>query len=225
MSSEQNGGEQTLPAVSNSEQLSEVNITNIPNSIDSARRLALSTPTPKRYIELKNEFPYVKSNYVADLFWKLFPNHKVKITNCETFDKYWFLVDVEIEVTMPNGDVNVQCGTGGSRIQISKKAKDNFLDNGTPITPFDYVEVGNARKAALTLAIKNAQEKFGIGHDALNKIVLSDEEVEQINNHFKGLLEQIVDPRQKSKINSSWSGAKSLAEKFRIIEHLKEITE
>lgn len=225
MSSEQNGGEQALPAVSNSELSSEANIIQVPHSIDSARRVALSIPTPKRYIELKNEFPYVKSNYVADIFWKLFPNHKVRITHSETFDKYWFLVDVEIEVTMSNGDVNVQCGTGGSRIQISKKAKEAFLEDGTPITPFDYVEVGNARKAALTLAIKNAQEKFGIGHDALNKIVLSDEEVEQINTHFKSLLEQVVDPRQKSKINSSWSGAKSLAEKFRIIEHLKEITE
>jgi len=228
MSSNEHNGESNLPVVPDSTQIEqqiETNSAFIPASIASARNMSLQTPTPSRYIELKNEYPYVKSNYVADLFWKLYPNHRVKITNSEVFQQYWFIIDVEIEVEMPNGDRNVQCGTGGSRIQISKKAKEEFLETGKVISPFDYIEVGNARKAALTLAIKNAQEKFGIGHDALDKIILTDEEVAEISKAFNEMIALVADPRQQSKIKARWAEAKSIASKFRILEHLKELTQ
>jgi len=196
---------------------------NLATLVAKQRQSVLDVKTPPAYISLKDGMPYLPNRYVDDVFNKFYPIHTIEIMNEGVFKDYYVWFDVKITVPLPNGQSINKIGSGAARIQVSKSAREDFVENGKFISPFDYVDYGNARKSALTNAIKNAQERFGVGADVNDRIILSDEEIKLINDKYDELFESIIDPRTKNKVRERWLNAKKPSEKLKVIEQLKEI--
>lgn len=210
-----------VPSNSFAESLSIMS--DLSNIAQTKRNNLHKKKTPPEYIKMKEGFPYLESTYVDDEFNKEFPNHQINIVNSGIFQNYYVYFDVEIIVFLSEKHFIKKVGTGSARVQIKTAAKKAHEDSGRVITPFDYVDFGNSRKAALTLAIKNAQERFGIGADITGRVVLSVEDLEKIKETYTELMSQISDPRDRNRIKEKWIDAKNPNEKLRILEQIKEI--
>lgn len=190
----------------------------------TAKQRILATPTNTAYVKIKENFPYLESNYVDSSFTDIFPHYEVEILSSGVFQNYYVFFDVRVKAYITEDKYLQRVGTGSARIQVKTSAKEEFLKNGGTISPFDYVDFGNSRKSALTLAIKNAQERFGIGADITNRIILSKEETDRIREEFDRLLLLLDDPRDKNRYKEKWNSAKTPNDKLKILQTLNEIT-
>lgn len=178
--------------------------------------------TPSSYIRIKDKFPYLPSKYVDDTFKKWFPVYSKKVVDRKE-DDYWITYTVEITVFFPHGVTMTEIGTGGARKQVTTDAKKRVTEGRGNITPFDYVDNGNASKAALTLAIKNAQERFGIGADITERIIMSPEEIEETNKALADGIETITNPRDKIKWKEKLAQCDTPGKKLALLEELREL--
>lgn len=178
--------------------------------------------TPQTYVRMKDKFPYLPSKYVDFMFNKYFPVSSVKMIDRRE-DEYWITYTVELTVFLPGGMTITKTGTGASRKQVTREAKSAAERGERTITPFDYVDNGNASKAALTLAIKNAQERFGIGADITDRIILSEEEIQELNETITEAMKVITNPREQIKWNERLNECKSPSEKIRLLDDLREV--
>lgn len=210
-----------LPVITNQ----EIEETKTKGSLALARLFrdkTMAIKTPSRYIKLKDKFPYIPSNYEDDLFNKIYPIHTIKVINITT-DDYYVLYTVEITVVLPDNTTITKNGVGGSRLQVTREAKDKVISGKGNITPFDYVDKTNNFKAAYTLALKNCYERFGIGADVCDRIILSSEEINQLNTLINTIIDKyIINPRDKSTWKSKQDEAKSIKDKLELLQDLKE---
>lgn len=164
-------------------------------------------PTPARYIKMKDKFPYLPSKYVDDIFKKWFPISNQDVLSREDKDG-WIHYTVKVTVAFPNGIVIGQVGAGAARKQLKTSARIKIEGdpNAKPpippdpdykITIYDYVDNGNTEKAALTLAIKNAQERFGVGADITERLILSEEEIKETAELIEQTMLKITNPRER----------------------------
>lgn len=180
-------------------------------------------PTPQEYIKFKDKFAYLESKYVDDTFQKVFPVNSEQILY-RNEDSYWIIYTVRITVVLPGGINISKVGSGGSRKQVSRPAKELFEKEGKPITPFDYVDVANNDKAALTLAKKNCQERFGIGADITDRIILSKEDLDSLNSAIDTIITKyIINPVAQSKSKSQRGSCKTVSDKLKFLASLREL--
>jgi len=177
--------------------------------------------TPSSYVSLKDKYPYVHSNYVDDLFSKIFPDYEVEIIDKQILQNYWIYVIVRVTVKVGDKTIS-RIGAGASRLQITREARAKVESGQGIVTPLDYVDIGNDIKAAITKAIKNAQERFGIAADINDRIVLSQEEIDLLEERFKELADSIVDIRVKSQLVLGWKNCKTVKEKLEFLNREEE---
>lgn len=202
----------------------KTDITQINNFSDiiSYRNELLREKTSPIYIRVKDKFPYLPSKYVDDVFNKWFPINSVDMIDRKE-DEYYITYTVKITVAFPNGLIMSKIGTGSARKQVKKDAKERVESGKGNITPFDYVDNGNASKAALTLAIKNCQERFGIGADITERLILTEEEIKELNDTINKVVDTISNPRDKIKWKEAISNADSPNKRMKILEQLREL--
>lgn len=169
--------------------------------------------TNKYYTDVKNGFVYVKATYMDSEFRKHFPISTIEIIGEPiVLGNYWVIYNVLVTAFIGEHKIS-RPGTGGSRIQIPSdlgKALKKGLPNWTVevdkvqytkptnVTPVDYIDAGNDFKSALTKAIANAQSKFGISADIYKKIILSEQEYEDVKRNIGKIFEEyITDPMDK----------------------------
>lgn len=204
------------------------------DSISSYRQDLMKEKTDPIYIQVKDKFPYLPSKYIDDVFNKWFPIHTIKQVNRSDVDGYIHYT-VEITVAFPNGTVMSRLGTGAMRKQLKTAARIKIdgdpKNNILPLVPryeptvFDYVDNGNCDKAALTLAIKNCQERFGIGADITERVIYTREQIEEINITLKEGIELIKNPRDKIQAKEKMSKTETPSQKLRLINQLAELFE
>lgn len=196
------------------------------NEVDYAngfRNEVLKIKTDKAHISIKNDFPYVPSKIVDDIFCRVYPLHEITIVQKDIVMNYYILYTVSITVTLPNGTKITKVGSGGSRIQVKSAAKDACEAGKKNITPFDYIDAGNSDKAALTLAIRNCQERFYIAADVNDRVIMTGEQIAQINGLADAIIKKcIVNPRDQIKMKEKWNNCKTTAQKIVFIENLRE---
>lgn len=184
--------------------------------------VAKQDKTDPHYIGYKDGYAYVDSKYTDDKFNKYFPVCEQELVNQSVFQDYWLQIIVKLTVTLPNGFKISRLGAGAARIQVSRTAKEAFLQNGTRITPFDYIDYQNTVKSALTMAIKNAQERFGINADATDRIILSAEEIEQVKASINQIIESIGSERDKIRAKEKLNSLRKPSELVKFLNQLQE---
>jgi len=202
------------------ETLDISSVTSFPAIIEYRKEL-LRQKTDSAYIKMKDKFPYLPSKYVDDAFNKWFPIHNIDVlyrSDDETSVSY----TVKITVAFPNGTIMSRVGAGGARKQIKSASRVEIEAGKRGISPFDYVDNSNAEKAALTLAIKNCQERFGIGADITERVILSPEEISDNNATIKLVLDSITFPKDKIKWKEKLASADTPNKKLAILNELRE---
>lgn len=191
--------------------------------IRAFRNAIMQEKTDQMYVQMKDKFAYLPSKYVDDKFNQHFPIHSVKQVDRTEIDG-WITYTVEITVAFPNGLTMSRLGTGSSRKQLKTECRLKIeKDPLYKPTVFDYVDNGNASKAALTLSIKNCQERFGIGADITERVIVSKEELDECNATIKTIIEKAIsNPRDKSKAKEAFTNAVSPGEKLRLLDALRE---
>lgn len=208
--------------------------------IISFRQDLMKEKTDPVYIQIKDKFPYLPSKYVDDKFNQYFPIHSVEFVN-RSDENLWISYTVKITVALPNGLTMSRLGSGAARKQIKQlaraKIEGGFIydSNGQKVkvekdpdyklTPFDFVDNGNTEKAALTNAIKNTQERFGIGADITERVIYTPEQMKEIDENVMGCIESIINPRNKIKAKEKLASLKTPNEKVRFIDEMSEIFE
>lgn len=195
------------------------------------RKQLMREQTPKSQIRMKDKFPYLPSKYVDDTFSRWFPVHNVKMID-RAEDAFSITYTVEITVGFPGGVVISKIGTGGSSKKLKTSARDKIEGNpekgivADPTykpTPYDYVNLGNDSKAALTLAIKNCQERFGVGADITERAILSEEEIKEINETIDKVLASITGIKDRIEWKNKVGACDTPNKKLRLLEEMREV--
>lgn len=182
--------------------------------------------TDPNYVKYKDKYAYPESKYVDDKFQKWFPINSEKVVKQEIFEKYWILLTVEITVYFSPTLSITKIGAGGARIQLPKALTDSIKANplnAAKITPLDYIDVGNDLKSALTKAKANCQQRFYVCADATDRIIFSPEEKEEIEADLKELWDSIPSERDKINIKQRIQECKTINQKFKLLNQLREI--
>jgi len=191
------------------------------NDVKSYLEKVLNDPTPVEYIGWKMNFPYLPSNYVDDRFKYWFPIHDIKVINIHV-DEYYVVYTVEITVHLPGGITITRSGVGGSRLQVFEEAKTRALSGGK-LTPFDYVNKADNFKSAYTLAVKNAEERYGIGGDVTERAILTPEQIRNVDIQLKWCVDNcIVSEGEKNQAKMYISSLKKPKDKLNALKRLKE---
>lgn len=206
------------------------NITGFPDLVLYRKQL-MREQTPKAHIGKKDKFPYLPSKYVDDTFNRWFPIHNVELVD-RAEDDFSIVYTVKITVGFPNGMVMSKLGTGGKSKTLKTAARDKIEGNAEkrivadPLykpTPYDYVNLGNDSKAALTLAIKNAQERFGIGADVTERAIISAEEDKENTDIINKVIESISNPKDRIAWKGKLGTCDTPNKKLRLLEEIREL--
>ena len=141
--------------------------------------------TPKDKIQKRPDgYDYVEYSYMDHVAKQNMPLYMFKVINEETIINMLsctFTVELTNRITG-----NTEIGTGGTRIKISKNARLR-LEKGGAVTPFDIIDLGHDKAAALTAAIKNAESRFGVCADVYNRTeeLRTEDDVERYQEVFK----------------------------------------
>jgi hypothetical protein len=202
--------------------------------VRSFRQDLMKEKTDPIYVKIKNNFPYLPSKYVDDRFNYWFPINTQKFVS-RTETSYWINYTVEITVAFPDGVVMSRLGSGGNRKHVKSAIRLKIegdpakgilpTDPDYKIKDFDYVDNSNADKAALTIAIKNCQERFGIGADITERLIYSPEQIDEINVTLKEGIDAIKNPRNKIQAKEKMSKAETPSQRMRLISELMELYE
>lgn len=203
------------------ESLGIASVTTFPAVVEYRKEL-LSEKTDPAYIKMKDKFPYLPSKYVDDVFNKWFPIHNVDVLH-RSDDETSVTYTVKITVAFPNGTIMSRVGAGGARKQIKSASRVEIESGKRGINPFDYVDNSNAEKAALTLAIKNCQERFGIGADVTERVILSPDEIKENNDTINAVLNSITFPKDKIKWKEKLASADTPNKKLALLNELREV--
>ncbi len=207
------------------EKSSALLLSESPSAIMTAinkRKEVLNTETPSNYISFKDNFPYIESKYVDNTFCDLFPIHQITIMTERIDFNYYASFTVSIKAFLTKDVYIEKIGAASQRIQVSREAKQAVLAGERQLTPFDYVDLGNSRKAALTLAIKNCQERFGVGADITDRIIVSAEDLIKLEEAFKQVFEMIIDPRDQVREKARLGTCKTVKDKIKLLTILRE---
>jgi hypothetical protein len=144
--------------------------------VSSYIREPLKASTPAEKVKKRPDgYDYVESAWMDKSFKEFSPLYKVELVlHHESMFHIDFIVSVTDRLTG-----NTELGAGSSRIQVRRG-----VDNPGPA---DIINKGNNLTAALTLAIKNAQSRFGHAADIYGKCqeVPTDDEKTRFKTMFK----------------------------------------
>ncbi len=152
--------------------------------------------TPPEKVKLRPDgYDYVESSYMDFETKNFMPLYKYKLLKEEVY-LGWIRCYVSLKDRITG---NTELGSGAARIQVSRGIKEPAWG--------DVLDMGNASKAALTNAIKNAQSKFGTAADVYRKreSVPTNEE----RDRFESMKSQIY--------NINATRAKQFAEKWALL--------
>lgn len=207
----------------------------------------VETKTNKNYVKLKQGFQYIEANYLESEFRKYFPIHTCKVINKTFVKDYWVTYDVEVTAYLTPTVRITETGAGGARLQIPadltnaiKQGKDfwEVPDKSDPtgknkiklsvaaslsMLPLYYIDVGNDCKSALTKAKANAISKFGFGADIYKKVILSEEQIAEIDAEIKEIItKHIPDPLSVAKERARFAAeVKTPADRLRFLQDLR----
>jgi len=184
----------------------------------------VGTKTNKNYVKMKQGFAYVEANYLESEFRKKFPIHSVKIVNKDFIGHYWVNYDVEVTAYLTPSIAITESGSGGARLNIPadlmnavKQGQDTWevpdkrdptgktkikllVSQSMAMLPLYYIDLGNDCKSALTKAKANAISKFGFAADIYKKVILTEQQVADIDAEIKEIMEKYVtDSMDKAK--------------------------
>lgn len=181
------------------------------------------------YVKSKQGFLYVVSSYIDDVFKKHYPFHQIHLVgNPEIISNYWIRAEVEVRAYLDKDMFISNVGSGGSRLQISKewndsskRLKEEAFDSRfklTPdermkklelrkqllsnLTPMDWIDVSHSSKSAITMAIANAQVRFGCCADIYNKGIIPSEKRAEIIEAIEQICSKIQNPIEKMNIKN-----------------------
>lgn len=167
------------------------------------RQKLLRKPTPPAHIDVKGGYPYAKSNYVDDEFNKAYPVHRV-ILACDPIivKDYWVIYNVYLRAYITPNIYIQRPGAGGSRMQLPKEMNKRLKEGmDVKINPTDFIDIDNAFKSALTKAIKNAEERYGIGGDVTERLIYSEENIKEMYSRLREIVDEvIINPRDKAEV-------------------------
>jgi len=182
------------------EALANVSLFKTQEHFRAELRNYIATPydqkTPKEKVkERPDGYDYVESSYMDFETKNFMPLYKYKLLK-ERIYLGWVINYVSLTDRITG---NTELGSGAARIQVSRGVEEPGFR--------DVLDMGNASKAALTNAIKNAQSKFGIAADVYRKreSVPTNEERER----FESMKKQIY--------NINATRAKQFAEKWTLL--------
>ena len=178
------------------------------------------------YIQYKQGFPYVPSKYIDWLFNTVYPVNEVIQVQKDILANYFILYTIQITVFLPNGQKLTKIGSGGTRIQVKASAKAAVENGQRMLNPFDYVDASNSDKAALTVAISNCQARFGIAADVYDRIILSPEQIAELDERITTIIENvIINPMDRARTNAKYKECKNANEKLKLLKELVELYE
>lgn len=196
------------------------------NYAKSLRKAVLSQETNPAYTKFKGGFVYPVHQYVDDIFKQHYPVSHTEILGTHIAHNYWVIYDVRVKAYLTPYVYISEVGAGGARMQLPKTINDRLKDSTMSIAevkPTDFIDIGNDYKSALSKAISNAKQRFGVCADITKKLIMSEEQVKQVHVLMKQIVdEHIINPRDKTKARELWNNANTPHDKLQLVMEYAE---